>query len=75
MNDIETLWARIAEDPTQVQPQDIDAVIDYYRSLRTSKASGVKPQRDKGPKKEIDLLAMGVIKAALATPVGFKRRV
>ena len=77
MNDIDLLWSRIAEDPTQIKPPDIDAVIDYYRSLRASKASGVKPRKDLGPKKTIDLAALGLPSSpsAAAVPSGFKRRV
>lgn len=77
MNDIDLLWSRIAEDPTQVQPADIDGVIEYYRSLRATKASGVKPRKDTGPKKTIDLAALGLpsTPSAAAVPSNFKRRV
>lgn len=76
-NDIDLLWSRIAEDPTQVKPADIDGVIEYYRSLRASKASGVKPRKDTGPKKKIDLAALGLPskEAAAVVPSDFKRRV
>ena len=75
-NDIELLFARIAEDPTQIQPPDIDKVIAYYREQRASKASGIKPKKDKGPGLKVDLAKLGLpTVASQAAPVGFKRRV
>lgn len=59
------------EDPLNLSAQDIDAIILYQRKARRDFEAGVKPEKPSGPKAKIDLIAMGLVKAA--APV--KRRV
>lgn len=59
------------EDPLNLSAQDIDAIISYQRKARRDFEAGVKPEKPSGPKAKIDLVSMGLVKAA--APV--KRRV
>jgi len=73
-NDLNELFARIDEDPTMPHPGDIAALIAYYRQQRASKEAGTfkKAKKDDGPKKVIDLAALGL--KPKAAEVVVKRR-
>lgn len=76
-NELDELMLRIADDPTIVAPEDIDAVIAYYRKKRADLASGKKPTRASGPKMSLDsVINQLTIGQAEAKPVpAIKRRV
>lgn len=74
-NDLNELFARIDEDPTMPHPGDIEALVAYYRKLRSSKEAGTfkKAKKEEGPKKVIDLSALGL--KPKTSVVEIKRRV
>lgn len=51
-------------DPLELssRPGGIDAVIAYHRQRRADAEAGIKPKREQGPTKKIDLLALGLKK-------------
>lgn len=52
------------KDPLLLSTQDIDSIIAYQRQARANFEAGVKTKKAEGPKKKLDLLAMGLIKPA-----------
>jgi len=75
MSDLDDLMSRLDADPTMPHPGDLDRLVAYYRELRAKKESGTftKARKPVGPKVEIDLEKLGLVKPAV--PTGFKRRV
>ena len=57
-------------DPLELSAQIIDEIIAYHRKARANYEAGIKPKKEKGPKVEIDLVALGLAPA----PEPFKRR-
>lgn len=56
-------------DPTEMSAKDVDAIIAYMRSQqRAHLEKGIKPKKAEGPKKSIDLAALGLSKKAPEPP-------
>lgn len=53
MNEIDELWRKIDEDPSQITPPELDKVILHYRKLAANHAMGIKPE--KSSEKKIDI--------------------
>ena len=68
-NEIDDLWAKIAEDPI-LPPADLDFLIAYYRKGREG---GIKPKKDRGPTATLDPSILG-LKPKPTTPTIFKGR-
>lgn len=69
-NSISELDRLMDADPLTLSDQDIDNIIAYQRQARANFDSGAKAKKVEGPKKKLDLLAMGMIKP----PEPIKRR-
>lgn len=65
MNTVDELWDEMerihSSDPTMLTPDDIDKLILYHRRNREG---GLRPTKDEGPAKKIDLAALGVMTQA-----------
>lgn len=47
-------------DPLEMSARDIDQIIAYHRRQRANFEAGKKPEKESGPKKTIDLEALGL---------------
>ena len=71
MTDLDELMNK---DPLDLTKSDIDSIIAYQRRFRADRESGVKVKRGSdGPKKKLDLAALGLIKPK-APEATIKRR-
>ena len=62
-------------DPTEMSSKDIDNIIEYMRKQRGFIEKGIKPKKAEGPKKTLDLAALGLTKkVAEPPPAPIKRR-
>jgi hypothetical protein len=62
-------------DPTEMTSEHIDDIIAYMRKQRGFLEKGVKPKKAEGPKKAIDLAALGLsMKKVEPPPSPMKRR-
>jgi len=62
-------------DPTEMSAKNIDDIIEYMRKQRGFLEKGIKPKKAEGPKKSIDLAALGLSKKAEEPPPApMKRR-
>lgn len=55
-------------DPTEMSKRDIDDIITYIRQQRANFEKGIKPKKAEGPKRTIDLAALGISKKATEPP-------
>lgn len=58
-------------DPLELSSGDIDAIILYHRRNRANAEAGIKPKKESGPKRTLDLAELGLKK--IEAPI--KRRV
>lgn len=55
-------------DPTEMSAKNIDEIIGYMRQQRANFEKGIKPRKAEGPKKTLDLSALGLSKKAAEPP-------
>jgi hypothetical protein len=60
----------MSTDPLSLSDRDIDAIIAIQRNARAQREAGIKPKREKGPTKKLDLKALGLIKEVPKTKPG-----
>jgi hypothetical protein len=60
-------------DPTEMSDGELDEIINYMRKQRGMIEKGIKPKKAEGPKKKIDLAALG-LGGTVEPPPPLKRR-
>ena len=56
-------------DPMDMSEGHLDAIIAYHRNNRAQLASGGKPKKETGPKKELASVLKNILGPAKATPL------
>lgn len=47
-------------DPLEMTTANIEALIAHHRKNRANSEAGIKPKKERGPEKKIDLLSLGL---------------